>query len=496
MGQSSDVKTAWESRQHLPWIVGCPADTFSAVVKQRIAQLITLAHPRPLVLIADLNPVTFLACFWAAMLQGCDLALANPTWGQREWQQVFDLLTPDLCWGQPTLPWSTLPSPALRAHQSDPRILIPTGGTSGQVKFAIHTWETLSAAVYGFIDYFECECLHAYCVLPLYHVSGLMQALRTWIAGGQLVVQPFKALLQGDRQIQPDPAWFISLVPTQLHRLLSADTTHPPAKFAGWLSRFRAILLGGAPAWPPLLARAREQQLPIALTYGMTETAAQIATLKPQDFLKGLQSSGQVLPHARVMILPERGQLKTSASLTPRPLSANQVGHLCIQAESLMLGYLAQDTLAQDTMADETDAVDTPTICYDALPSVSTLSQYYPDDLGYLDPQGYLHIVGRANHKILTGGENVFPAEVEAALWATCQVKDVCVMGLPDPDWGQTVAAFYVPAHAQVTAQTLKASLDRQLSAYKHPKWWIQLAILPRNAQGKLDRQALLQGLR
>ncbi|MEO1401576.1 MAG: AMP-binding protein, partial [Cyanobacteria bacterium J06635_1] len=115
-----------------------------------------------------------------------------------------------------------------------------TGGTSGQIRFAMHTWETLSAAVHGFLDYFECEVTHAYCVLPLYHVSGLMQALRTWLSGGQLVVQPFKALLQGNRQIRPDSAWFISLVPTQLHRLLSADIANDLNDFTTWLSRFQA----------------------------------------------------------------------------------------------------------------------------------------------------------------------------------------------------------------------------------------------------------------
>ncbi|MEM9164476.1 MAG: 2-succinylbenzoate--CoA ligase [Cyanobacteria bacterium P01_F01_bin.4] len=467
MGELPNLKRAWGARRKSPWIVGCPADTFAAVVEQRIEQIARLDRARPLVLIAESDPIVFLACFWAGLLQGCDLALTNPHWGQREWQQVFSLLTPDLCWGEPAIP-RPAPQTSL-APYPEPRILIPTGGTSGQVRFAIHTWATLSAAVHGFLDYFGGECIHAYCVLPLYHVSGLMQALRTWFSGGQLVVQPFKSLRQGDRQIQPAPAWFISLVPTQLHRLLSADTANHSTDFTTWLSQFQAILLGGAPAWPPLLAQARKQQLPIALTYGMTETAAQIATLKPQDFLKGLQSSGQVLPHARVTIQPEMDMAAIG-----QPLPANQVGRICIQTESLMLGYL-------------------PSSEADFAAEQSLRTQFYPDDLGYLDPQGYLHIVGRTSHKIITGGENVFPTEVEAALWATQQVKDVCVIGLPDPDWGQIVTAVYVPAHDQVTAQTLKAALRKKLSAYKHPKQWMATATLPRNAQGKVNRQALLE---
>ncbi|MEM9904405.1 MAG: 2-succinylbenzoate--CoA ligase [Cyanobacteria bacterium P01_D01_bin.44] len=465
MGKAPNLKRAWGARRKLPWLVGCPADIFEAAVEQRMEQIAGLGQARPRVLIAEPAPIAFLASFWAALLQDCDLALANPNWGQREWQQVFNLFTPDLCWGESPIPIPVIDEP-LSPHVES-RILIPTGGTSGQVRFAIHTWATLSAAVHGFLDYFDGECIHAYCVLPLYHVSGLMQALRTWFSGGQIVIQPFKALLQGDRQIQPDPAWCISLVPTQLHRLLSADMANNSHDFTTWLSQFQAILLGGAPAWPPLLDQARKQQLPIALTYGMTETAAQIATLKPQDFLKGLQSSGQILPHARVSIQSEIGPAEIG-----QPLTTHQVGHLCIQTEALMLGYL-------------------PSGNADFASERST--QFYPDDLGYVDDQGYLHIVGRDSHKIITGGENVFPTEVEAALWVTQQVKDVCVLGVPDPDWGQIVTAVYVPAHGQVTAQTLKASLDQQLSPYKHPKRWFQIAMLPRNAQGKIDRRALLK---
>ena len=110
----------------------------------------------------------------------------------------------------------------------------------------------------------------------------------------------------------------------------------------------------------------------------------------------------------------------------------------------------------------------------------------------YLDADGYLHITGRASEKIISGGENIFPAEVEAALRKTNQVLDVCVVGLPHPDWGEAVAAAYVPANETVSPATLKAALT-YLSRYKHPKRWFSVPALPRNAQGKLNRSMVLE---
>ncbi|MDX2244536.1 MAG: AMP-binding protein, partial [Leptolyngbyaceae cyanobacterium bins.302] len=214
------------------------------------------------------------------------------------------------------------------------------------------------------------------------------------------------------------------------------------------------ILLGGAPAWKDLLEAARKHQLPIAPTYGMTETASQIATLKPEEFLQGRSSCGRVLPHARVTIRDEAGN----------PLAANQVGRVAIAAKSLMLGYF---------------------------PHASMQPEFLTEDLGFLDEAGYLHIVGRRDCTIITGGENVFPAEVEAAIRASGLVKDVYVLGTPDPDWGQAVTAVYVSAQ-DATREKLKAAIASHLCRYKHPKHWVAVEELPRNAQGKVNRQRVM----
>ncbi len=405
---------------------------------------------RPLVLIADADPLDFLAGFWAALLADWHVALANPQWGAQERQSVSRLIYPQVVWGQP--PERCNEPTLLNLDCAEPAILVPTGGSSGQVKFAFHHWSSLVASVDGFCRYFKAAGgpINGYCVLPLHHVSGLMQVLRAWVSGGQVIIAPFKQLEALPPQLhwsQDWPQdWFISLVPTQLERLMRAGKS-------AWLSQFQAVLLGGAPAWPALLDRAAAQQIPLCLSYGMTETAAMVTALRPQAFLRGDRSCGPALPHASIHIV-QNGQ----------PLPAESIGQIAVSSKALA----------------------------DSPPGEIARKTFYTDDLGYLSLDGRLHITGRASSKIISGGENIFPAEVEAALRSTGQVVDVCVVGLPHPQWGEAVTAAYVPADPSVSEGSLRQAIAQQLSPYKRPKHWISLPVLPRNLQGKINRRALL----
>ncbi len=458
----------------LDWLVGHEQEDFFHLVTQiqrRLEAFKTSTkrtqqanQPPVRILLVEANPLQFLVRLIAAMTAGhCHVFLGNPDWSTVEWQQVFDQVQPDVVWcdlatmeNWPMLAENTMapeppaPSPIHAILHPDALIMIPTGGSSGKMRFVMHSWETLMAAVQGFQSHFQVQAVNSFCVLPLYHISGLMQVLRSLTSGGRLVVQPFKDLMAGDRG-SIDPAdFFLSLVPTQLQRLLQ-NRDH-----ARWLARFHTILLGGAPAWAELLTTARSQRLRLAPTYGMTETAAQIATLKPQDFLNGATSCGQVLPHVRVQV----------CRLSGESLSSLQPGRLMIQSAAVALGYY---------------------------PNFFAHREFQPDDLGFLDSQDHLHIVGRYSDKIITGGENVYPAEVEAAIRATGLVADVCVIGRSDRDWGEAITALYVPSHQDVTDALLSQTLKKSLSKFKRPKQWIAVEQLPRNAQGKLNRQAVEQ---
>ena len=434
---------------HRANVLGYSNLALTDLAEQRYQALKRYSTP-PTILLAERNPIEFLAGFLAACSANCAIFLCNPDWVEAEWRQVFDLVKPDLIWGESLPFFRDVPKTLRSTLHASPLIMIPTGGTSGKIRFAMHTWKTLTASVQGFRQYFGVDRVNSFCVLPLYHVSGLMQFMRSFLSDGQLVVLPWKALEAGEAPPIKPESFFLSLVPTQLQKLLDQPQT------IDWLSQFKTILLGGAPAWSGLLEEARSYRLPIAPTYGMTETASQIVTLKPEDFLNAKVGSGQALPHTQITIVSETGE----------PLEPGKTGKITIQADSLMLGYY---------------------------PNFLKQTAYQPDDLGFFDSQGYLQIVGRDSNKIITGGENVFPAEVEAAIRATKLVKDVCVLGICDRTWGQIVTAVYVPQNSTVSAQELNASLEEKLSKFKRPKAWISLEELPRNPQGKINHRQLRQ---
>lgn len=439
-----------ETRSQDAWLVNQPSQQFAEWVERRSQQIDRFSRggALPVVLLAEANPIKFLAGWMAAGIAECPVCLGNPNWALAEWQQVLTLVQPDCIWAESF--------PAHGATSSTPLkqgwILIPTGGSSGQVRFAVHTWETLMASIEGFKQHFQVATIDSCCVLPLYHVSGLMQFLRSFTSGGRLAISSVKAIETGTLPEFDPTSFFLSLVPTQLQRLLQQPEQ------ATWLRQFHTVLLGGAPAWHGLLEQARSEGIRLALTYGMTETASQVATLLPEQFLQGANHCGQVLPHATIAIGTE---------------SSTAAGQITIQARSLALGYVSP-------IAQQWDGIDLSG-------EVEQVRSLLTDDLGFLDEAGNLHVVGRSSHKIITGGENVFPVEVESALRETGLVADVCVLGVADATWGEVVAVVYVPTHSTVSVAVLQAALQSQLSRFKHPKRWVAVEQLPRNDQGKLD---------
>ena len=442
------------------WLIGYDSQAFWQLTNESYTHILHIKEQRTIVhkvLITEINPWKFLAFFLASVAAETQVFLCNPNWGQQEWQQVFELVKPDLILGNNYLKskhnYKITHQDNFLDSQRKSLIMIPTGGSSGKIRFTIHTWSTLTASVTGFCSYFDTQTVNSFCILPLYHVSGLMQFMRSFLTLGKLAILSYSDLKQEKTININQQEFFISLVPTQLQFLLQTQLN--------WLSDFPTILLGGAPAWKSLLDKARKYKLPIAPTYGMTETASQIVTLKPKDFLLGNNSSGQVLPHAKVIILNEQGNLQES----------QQVGTIALTADSLYLGYYN-----------------------DSFPSYpKPPEKLITDDLGFFDSQGYLHIVGRRSQKIITGGENVFPTEVEAAILATQLVKDVCVIGLTDAKWGQAVTAVYIPAERNILTMSIQKQLTGKLSKYKLPKHWVRVANLPRNEKGKINYQEILK---
>ena len=410
------------------------------------------------VFIIEPSPIKFIAILLAGVIAEVDLFLGDPAWRQQEWQQVLNLVQPDLVYGSSTTDNLITQLGSKVKNNFDHQfkisksvsslIMIPTGGTSGKIRFAIHSWDTLVASVIGFKDYFSCQKINSCCTLPLYHVSGLMQFMRSFITQGNLITCPYK-LVPSQQITLNKQDYFISLVPTQLQFLIES--------YPDYLTQFKTVLLGGAPAMRSLLDTAREYNIAIALIYGMTETASGIAALKPEDFLAGNNSIGQVLPHAAVKINVAYSENNNT--------NINQIGLIEITCTSLCLGYYPH--------------------------FFESNQRFITDDLGYFDHKNYLHLVGRNSQKIITGGENVFPREVETIIQSTKLVKDVRVIGIPNPKWGEAVTAIYIPLQPVTNLDLIKQEVTLKLAKYKLPKYWIEVESIPRNNRGKTNYQEL-----
>ncbi|MEB3174318.1 MAG: AMP-binding protein [Cyanobacteriota bacterium] len=400
-----------------------------------------------LVLIAETDPHLFLAAFVAVLSAEGSVVLANPQWGEGEWADLRRLIRPRRWFG--AVPESCFPWLGPQFELGPGQILIPTGGSSGQIKLALHTLESLLAAVDGFRAFWGDDPLPNFCVLPLYHIGGLMQVLRAWLSDGALKLYSYPELKKNPPQGDYGD-WFLSLVPTQLQFLLN----HHPQ----WLAQFKTILLGGGPAWPSLLTQARELRLNLAPTYGMTETGGTVAAVRPEGFLRGTQGA-EVLPHLWV-------NLRQETQDWPSP---GETGVVEIGGRSLFQGYYPHLLGAQN--------------------------KKITDDLGYFDEENKLHILGRRGRCIITGGEKVYPQEVEEVILQTGWVEDAAVLGLPDPHWGEKVVAVYVPCPGTDPLAALKASIKQNLAPYKRPKEWIAMDSLRRSALGKLNYEQLKQTL-
>ncbi len=372
--------------------------------------------------IAEADSENFKTAFANAVAGGGDVFLCDPQWGAVEKAHVDGLRKAKI--------------EKRKSKTGHGWLMIPTGGTSGQLRFARHDGGTIAAAVGGFTQHFGLVRVNALGVLPLHHVSGLMAWLRCALTGGSHLQADWKTLETGILPALPakTDGWFISLVPTQLERLMRQP------RAVEWLKRFRAVHVGGAPAWPDLFDRAAAARLPIAPCYGMTETAAMVAALRPEEFLAGARSSGPTMPHAQI--------------------SVNADGALCVVGESVFRGYY---------------------------PEWRNERVFETADAGWVDASGHLVVTGRRDAVIITGGEKVQPGEVEAVLRGTGEFSDVVVLGVPDVEWGHLLVAAY-PAAPPPRLKKVADAMARQLAPHKRPKIFVPLAAWPANAQGKINR--------
>jgi acyl-CoA synthetase (AMP-forming)/AMP-acid ligase II len=350
-------------------------------------------------------------------------------------------------------PWQAEPA-------DDVAMIAGTGGTTGKPKGVVltgHNIETMTALT---LMSYPFDGRPVYLALaPLTHAAGVL-CFPIMTLGGEIVIMP-----------APDLAEFLSLIgrhqvthaflpPTLIYLLLD----HPGLAAAD-LTSLQCLWYGAAPMSPARLEQAIGAIGPVmGQLFGQTEAPMMISTLAPEDHLHAdgtlarerFASAGQPTPLVTVAIMDDQGKL----------LPAGQRGEIVVRGPLVMAGYY------QDPAATA---------------EASRHGWHHTGDIGYLDPGNYLYIVDRAKDMIITGGFNVYSAEVEQALLAHPAVLDCAVIGLPDDKWGERVTAIIQPHPGQdVTDQDIRAFVKARLGSVKTPKQVEVWTDLPRSKLGKI----------
>ncbi len=455
-------------------------------------------RPGDRVAINAANQPGWIVAFWAAVAVGAITVGCNAWSTRREVGYALGLTEPavviadarraGLAGGAPVLTLeediprlcSRYPAAELDPHRAagdDPAVILFTSGTSGRPKGAVHSHGSLTSVIeyHRFTDALsgvmgdpaDPADRRYLLTMPLFHIGGLHNLAVPRLATGAAVV-----IHQGAfdvdtvlRLVEKERVTHWSVVPTMATRLIEHGRA---AEYD--LSSLSGFALASAPSSPALQERLR-QILPVARhaladTYGQTESGTAITVASPLDLAAAPGTVGRPIPTVEMEIRDAAG----------RPVPEGQEGEICARSPFNMLGYWRDEAA---TAA-----------------AIRPGRWLHTGDIGVVE-QGRLRMTTRRSDLILRGGENVYPAEVEAVLCEHPAVRECAVIGMPHPDLGEEVAALVVTSEADpVTEASLRAWAQEQLAYYKVPsRWQITAAELPRNATGKVVRQEIRAAL-
>ena len=339
---------------------------------------------------------------------------------------------------------------------ADPLAILYTSGTAGRPKGvylsrANFLWSAVSSAFHLGVD---AEDRWLAC-LPLFHVGGLSILLRCVLYGSAAVVHERFDAAAVSRALDADDITHVSLTATMLQRLLEARGARPAPP------RLRCALIGGGPCPSALLERARERGLPVAPTYGLTEATAQVATRPPSQRAE-----------VDALLTPLLGVQLRVVDAHGADVPPGGEGEIWVRGPTVMSGYVRDPEPGDTALRD---------------------GWLRTGDVGTLDAAGRLRVFDRRSDLIVSGGANVYPAEVEAALLEHPAVEEVGVAGVADAEYGKRPVAWWRPragADAPSDAE-LRAFCRERLAGYKVPVAFHRVAALPRNSAGKLLRHEL-----
>ena len=334
-----------------------------------------------------------------------------------------------------------------------PRTMVFTSGTTGEPKAAVLTGRNLvTSAVASAFRLGVLPNDRWYNPLPGYHMGGLAPIVRSALYGTTVVLSSEFDATRAIDHLRTYSVTGSSLVPTMLDRMLDAGDLPDSLRF---------VLTGGARTHERLIERCESREIPIHPTYGMTETASQISTATPEEAFQHPKRVGRPLAFTRVR-----------AVAGGEALPPGESGELVVSGPTVMAGYYGD--------SDATDEAFGP-------------HGYHTGDLGVVERDGSIRVLGRLDDVIITGGENVHPEEVSNVLDEHPAVEAAAVVSLPDPEWGERVAASVVADG--ISEHDLREFLADRLADYKHPKTIGFVDSIPRTVSGTIDRAAVRERL-
>lgn len=345
------------------------------------------------------------------------------------------------------------------AETTDPSAIstiVSTSGTSGQPKGVCLTLANHLAAAAASHENLHCGPGDHWLInLPLYHVGGLSIVYRAALCGFTMVIHSDFSPVRTLEAIRSESIAHLSLVETTLGRILELNGNRP------FPDSVRAVLVGGGPVDDGLLRRARDLGLPVLPTYGLTEAGSQVATMRPSQPEAEFGIGVPPLPTCEIEIRDPAG----------RAVAAETEGEIWIRGPMVTAGYWTSGG--------------------EIIPA--TIDGWLPTgDNGLMSLEGLLSVRGRKDAMIISGGENIYPAEIERALTRLPGIRRAAVLGISDPEWGQVpVALVEIDDGATETPAQWAKMLRSHLAGFKIPRRIIPVPALLVTSLGKIERSSL-----